>query len=77
MYKIVRGVQAYDDIYDTESPQPYPFAIPLSFILKFMQNLIIPGGLENYVLHNIRQVGILLLYRHVKIEGHARNLTSQ
>ena len=39
---IIRGVQAYgcdtessqpyDDLYDTESPQPYPFAIPLLFI---------------------------------------------
>ena len=38
-------------IYDTESPQPYPFTISLLSI-QFSQNLIIPGGLENQVLHN-------------------------
>ena len=43
MYKLVRGVQAFyelcnespqpdDDLYDTESLQPYPYAIPLPFI---------------------------------------------
>ena len=32
MYKIIHGVQAYDDMYDTESTQPYPFAVLLLFI---------------------------------------------
>ena len=38
-------------IYVTESPQPYRHAILLPFIW-FIQNLIIPGGLENLSLHN-------------------------
>ena len=32
MCKNVGGVQAYDDMYDTKSPQPYPFVIPVLFI---------------------------------------------
>ena len=55
MYNTVCGVEAYDDMYGTESPQPYPYAIPLPFIY-FMQNLIIPGVLENYVLHIVFQL---------------------
>ena len=31
-YKTVQRVQAYDDMYDTESPQPHPYAILLLFI---------------------------------------------
>ena len=53
MYKIVRRVQAYDDVYDTKSPIPHNLQYCYNLhVDKFMQNLIIPEGLENWILHN-------------------------